>query len=136
MSKIIKWIAFPAFALCLALVADTPTAEAGGGLIRIGGLQIGFGNGGGYHSGFRGGYGGGIGNGYGYAPQYGGSHHSYHSGHHGNVGGSGFGYNSGYGRYHNTSHWDYHPTQVVPHGNHLDVIPGHYDYHRTGHFHH
>lgn len=36
--------------------------------------------------------------------------------------------------YHQTGHWDYHPPQVVPHGNHLDVIPGHYDYHDTGYW--
>ena len=38
--------------------------------------------------------------------------------------------------YHNTGHYDYHPTTVVPHGNHLHVIPGHYDWHNTGHWHH
>ena len=51
------------------------------------------------------------------------------------------GWNDGYyGRsrgnvWHDTSHYDYHPTTVVPHGDHYDVIPGHYDYHRTGHWH-
>lgn len=51
----------------------------------------------------------------------------------------GYGGNGGYGytqpRWHDTSHYDYHPAQVVPHGNHYHVIPGHYDYHRTGHYH-
>ncbi len=32
-----------------------------------------------------------------------------------------------------SGHYDYHPPVVVPHGNHLDVIPGHYDWHDTGH---
>ena len=38
-------------------------------------------------------------------------------------------------RWHDTSHWDYHPTTVVPHGNHYHVMPGHYDFHQTGHMH-
>lgn len=86
-------------------------------------------------------------------------HHGHrHGGVYGNVGGiqfgisrGGYGYGSGYGGYgrsyyggsyyrppvwHDTSHYDYHPTTVVPHGNHYHVIPGHYDYHRTGHWHH
>ena len=36
--------------------------------------------------------------------------------------------------WHNTSHFDYHPTERVWHGNHIDVIPGHFDYHNTGHW--
>ena len=42
-------------------------------------------------------------------------------------------YNSS--RWHDTSHYDYHPTTVVPHGNHYHVVPGHYDYHQSGHWH-
>lgn len=58
--------------------------------------------------------------------------------------GGGYGwnsYNSGWNqryqprRWHDTSHWDYHPTTVVPHGDHLHVVPGHYDWHQTGHMH-
>lgn len=37
--------------------------------------------------------------------------------------------------YHDTSHYDYHAPQLVPHGNHFDYVPGHYDLHRTGHWH-
>ena len=37
--------------------------------------------------------------------------------------------------FHNTSHYDYHNPTVVPHNGHLDVLPGHYDYHQSGHFH-
>jgi hypothetical protein len=36
--------------------------------------------------------------------------------------------------WHDTSHWDYHPPEVVRHGNHLDHVPGHFDLHRTGHW--
>ncbi len=36
--------------------------------------------------------------------------------------------------YHDTSHYDYHPGYVLPHGNHLDVVPGHYHFHRDGHY--
>jgi hypothetical protein len=38
--------------------------------------------------------------------------------------------------WHDTTHYDYHPGQVVPHGNHLDYVPGHYDLHRSGHWDH
>lgn len=54
---------------------------------------------------------------------------------------SGRSYGSSYGScyrpspvWHDTSHYDYHPTQVVPHRDHYHVIPGHYDYHRSGHW--
>jgi hypothetical protein len=41
-------------------------------------------------------------------------------------------YHSGfYGR----GHYDYHPTEVIRHGHHYHVVPGHYDYHRGGHGH-
>ena len=36
--------------------------------------------------------------------------------------------------WHDTSHYDYHPTTIVPHGNHYHVLPGHYDFHETGHY--
>jgi len=58
------------------------------------------------------------------------------------YGGRGISYGASYHRaprrswYHDTSHYDYHPTQVIPHRNHYHVIPGHYDLHRTGHWHH
>lgn len=60
------------------------------------------------------------------------------------------GYSSGYGYgnagttrryysprpvYHDTTHLDWHPTTLYRHGSHLHVQPGHYDVHRTGHFH-
>tara|TARA_R110002111_G_scaffold46008_3_gene83009 strand:- start:73 stop:507 length:435 start_codon:yes stop_codon:yes gene_type:complete len=38
--------------------------------------------------------------------------------------------------YHNTSHYDYHAPQLVPHGNHYDYQPGHWDRHNTGHWDH
>jgi hypothetical protein len=46
-------------------------------------------------------------------------------------------WSGGYGqpRYIQPGHYDYHPTTIVPHGNHFDVIPGHYDYHQGGHGH-
>lgn len=47
------------------------------------------------------------------------------------YGGYGFG-NSWSGRS-NRGHYDYHPTTIVPHGNHFHVQPGHYDFHRGGH---
>ena len=59
-----------------------------------------------------------------------------HTSYYGNNGG-GFGFN-GYGRapvWHDTTHYDYHPGGYVPHGNHIHYVPGHYDLHRSGHYH-
>jgi hypothetical protein len=36
--------------------------------------------------------------------------------------------------WHNTSHYDYHPGGYQRHYNHYDYVPGHFDYHRTGHW--
>ena len=44
-----------------------------------------------------------------------------------------YGYGQSY--YHNTSHYDYHAPSLQQHRNHYDVVPGHYDYHQTGHYH-
>jgi len=49
-----------------------------------------------------------------------------HGGHHGIH----------HGGYHDTSHYDYHPPEIYRHGNHFDIQPGHYDFHRSGHYHH
>ena len=40
-----------------------------------------------------------------------------------------------YPTYHNTSHYDYHPGGFQQHGNHFHYVPGHYDFHQTGHYH-
>lgn len=62
------------------------------------------------------------------------------------IGGyGGYGGHGGYGHWggnryrspriwHDTSHYDWHPGQWVPHGNHFHYLPGHWDYHRTGHW--
>lgn len=36
--------------------------------------------------------------------------------------------------WHNTSHYDYIPAHAVPHGNHIDYVPGRVQYHREGHW--
>ncbi|TWU24106.1 hypothetical protein Pla52o_20300 [Novipirellula galeiformis] len=124
MLAIKKWIAIPAIAACLAFTADTSTAEAGNGHLRLGGLHISVGGGHhGYHRGHHHGYHSS------YTPRY---RSSYRSGY-GGYGHYGHGYR---GSYHDTSHYDWHPTQVIRHGNHWDIQPGHYDYHRSGHWHH
>jgi hypothetical protein len=38
--------------------------------------------------------------------------------------------------WHDTSHFDYHPAELIQHGNHFHYQPAHYDYHQTGHWHH
>lgn len=46
------------------------------------------------------------------------------------------GYSSGYGsRWHDTSHYDYHPGSIQRHRLHFHYVPGHYDFHRSGHGH-
>lgn len=52
--------------------------------------------------------------------------------------GSGINVGIGFGRpagWHDTSHLHYHPGGVVRHRNHFHVVPGHYDVHRSGHWH-
>jgi len=39
-------------------------------------------------------------------------------------------------RWHDTSHFDYHPGRWVWNGFRWVYVPGHYDFHRTGHFDH
>ena len=127
MLKIIKWIIVPALAIALLTGLDAPKAEAGNGFsLQIGGFGISSG-------GSR------------YSPRsYGHSSH-YRGGNRGAINRGGFGYSRGFGvhgihrsnrgGFHDTTHLDYHPPQLVPHGNHFDVQPGHYDVHRTGHWH-
>ncbi|MBB3205014.1 hypothetical protein FHS27_000781 [Rhodopirellula rubra] len=38
--------------------------------------------------------------------------------------------------YHDTTHLDYHAPTIRRHGNHFHVQPGHYDVHRSCHWHH
>jgi hypothetical protein len=38
--------------------------------------------------------------------------------------------------WHDTSHYDYHPSEFVRHRNHYHFVPGHWDYHDTGHWDH
>ncbi len=90
------------------------------------------------------GYGGRVntfhGGGYGYGLGTRGVSVNINRGYYGGFGGVNVGvYRSPYYRrpsvWHDTSHLDYHRGGYVRHGNHLDYIPGHYDVHRTGHWH-
>ncbi|MGB7344501.1 MAG: hypothetical protein WBD20_09830 [Pirellulaceae bacterium] len=131
MIRFTKWMLAPALAACFLLAGDSPSAQAQGFSLSIGGSSCG-GYGAGYGGHYGSGYGSGYGGGYAARPSFGQSY--------------GHGYSSHYGaryapsyssrRFHDTSHYHYHPTEVRRHGNHYDVIPGHYDLHRTGHFHH
>lgn len=72
-----------------------------------------------------GGYGGYYGGGYGGGRSW--SSFSY---------GSGSLYRSGRNRvWHDTSHLHYHAPEIYRHRNHYHVTPGHYDVHRSGHWH-
>ena len=114
MFKMMKWAGVSVMAVALVLALGSTNAEAGHGCsVGGGGISIGF------HSGQR------------YGSHYGGystPHVSHSSGH--------WGGHVGHGYYHNTSHLDYHAPSLVPHGNHYDYVPGHYDVHQTGHWHH
>lgn len=37
--------------------------------------------------------------------------------------------------FHDTTHLDYHPPQAIRHGCNSHIQPGHYDAHRSGHWH-
>ena len=97
---------------------------------RSRGLSIGINSGYGGHSGYgsKFGYGNNFGNRYRNSRYGWGSGHAYGHG----------GIQHGVRRpvYHDTSHYDYHRPRIVPHGNHFDLIPGHYNFHRTGHWDH
>jgi hypothetical protein len=82
---------------------------------------------GGFHFGYSSpGYYGGYNSGYG-AYGYGGYGRGYGGGY-----GGGYGYPS-VQRWHDTSHFDYHPGGFARHYNHYHYVPGHYDFHRSGH---
>ncbi|QDT16573.1 hypothetical protein [Alienimonas californiensis] len=99
------------------------------------------GYGGGYGSGYSSNYGNfGRSNLYGNSGGYGSSFSRprFNSGYgSGNQFGRGYGqsgYGSGYGlgnSQHGSGHYDYHAPEIVPHGDHLDVTPGHYDFHQS-----
>jgi hypothetical protein len=130
MLRMIKWIGVPVLAVALLTGLDAPKAEAGNGFsLQIGRFGISTGNYG-YGSSFNRGY---NQRSLGHNSYYGAR--SYGAGRYG-VGNHGA-QNYRHGRsYHDTTHLDYHPPQLIPHGNHYDVQPGHYDVHRTGHWHH
>jgi len=103
----ITWITLPLLTIALALMTNPPQADAGGFSFSFG--RAGIGNYG--HHGHRNHY-----RSY-RVPSY----RSYYPG-----------YQSNFGRryYHpRRPHLDYHGPTLVPHGNHLDLIPGHYDLH-------
>ncbi|NNJ25664.1 hypothetical protein [Alienimonas chondri] len=139
-----------AAATAAALFAVGQTPADAGDRPRVS-MQLSVGNG--YGSTYGGGYGGGRSSGYQNFSRF----DSYGGGLSGNRFGSGlnrgrglgsdYGYSSRYGNTyghsgygsrvrtfgggHGAGHYDYHAPTVVPHGNHLDVTPGHYDFHRS-----
>lgn len=116
MSRLFKLASIPVLAIGLAFITSGAQADAGGFSFSIGNH--------GYRS-----YG--VRSGHGYRSAYYGRSYrpSYN---YSRV------YGSHYGGYHQPrgGHYDYHAPTLVPHGNHLDYVPGHYDYHRGGHYGH
>jgi hypothetical protein len=74
----------------------------------------------------------------GYHIDFGRSHH--HDGYYGHHRRVAYGFYGGDcyrgSRWHDTSHYDYHPGEFVRHRNHYHYVPGHWDYHETGHWDH
>ncbi len=105
--KKITWLAIPVLAIAFLMtsVGDPQQADAGGFSLHIGG--------------YGGGYGGGYRSYRSYRPQY------YGRAYRAPV------YN--YHRSYSAPHLDYHGPSLVPHGNHLDYVPGHYDVHYGSH---
>ena len=125
-----KTVLLSGFAACV-LLAGASTSEAGHRHFRGYGRGVRVVN---TYNGY--GYGAGYGTGYGFgqmnvppglytAPPF-----QYRAGFGGPYGG--YGYSQPV--WHDTSHYDYHPGYYVPHGNHLDFVPGHYDFHQSGHY--
>ncbi len=101
-----KWILAPAMVLGTMAATDTNQAKADFGIFAGRGISISIGGG---YPGYRSLY----------APTY----RSVY----------GHGYASPYRSYYSRGHYDYHPQEIVPHGNHFHMIPGHYDYYPNGH---
>ncbi|OYP31690.1 hypothetical protein [Rhodopirellula sp. MGV] len=120
MFRKLTMIVAPLIAIGALTLADTPAANAQGFSLRIGN----------YGSSFGAHYGGFSSRSFGYGvPTYRGysSYRSYSPS---------YGYTSRYRNYHpSRPHIDYYPTQVYRHGNHYDVVPGHYHRHHGGHHH-
>ncbi|MCC9603834.1 hypothetical protein LOC67_25060 [Stieleria sp. JC731] len=111
----------PVIAVGALMFADTPTASAQGFSIRIGNYGSSFGAHRNSFSPYSYGYG---------TPSYR-SYRSYRS-YSPSYGRSSY----GHGSYHpSRPHYDYYPPQVIRHGNHYDVIPGHSHLHHGNHHH-
>ena len=129
MLRLGRLLALPMIAAGLLLVCNANEAQA---QIRVQIGGFGFNGGGGYRGGvtvYRGGHHFSSNRHSVYRPRYG--VHRY--GHYNSPRIQSYGH---HGYYHDTSHFDYHAPQIYRHGNHYDFVPGHYDFHRTGHYHH
>jgi hypothetical protein len=120
-----RWILTFVTVLAIGLIGSATASAQGyghlGGGYGYGGIDCGYG-----------GYGGGF------APNY--NRYDAFSVHSRGIGfgGSGIGLSVGFGRapvWHDTSHLHYPPGGVVRHRNHFHGVPGHYDVHRSGHWH-
>ncbi|MCA9135887.1 MAG: hypothetical protein KDB00_03990 [Planctomycetales bacterium] len=114
MSRLLKMAGIPMLAIGLAFLSGGAQADAGGFSISIG------------NYGYRG-YPGNVPSiyyGRSYRPSY----------NYSRV----YGHSQSFGGYYHPRqpHYDYHPPTLIPHGNHLDYVPGHYDLHHRGHIHH
>lgn len=126
MSRFFKLAGLPVLAIALTFVTSSGAeADAGGFSISIG--NYGYRGYGGHHS-LRPSYGPSIYYGRSFRPSYNYSRTYYHSGHHA-------GHHGGY-HHPRRPHYDYHAPTLVPHGNHYDYVPGHWDFHHRGHIHH
>jgi len=102
-----KWILAPALVFGMVGVADSSQAKAEFGIYAGRGLSISIGSGyGGYRSLYAPSYRSVYGHGWG-SPY----HHSYRP----------------------SGHYHYHPQEVIRHGSHYHLVPGHFDYYPGSH---
>ncbi len=114
MFRRLTWTTVPLLAIAMAMTTDTSTAKADGFAIQVG--RFGFSS---------------YGNGYG---RYGGhDYRNFRSPSYRNYYPSDRSYHRGYFNHRRHPHLDWHGPSLVPHGNHLDYVPGHYDVHYGGH---
>lgn len=135
--KLLKAAFASAALLAGGLFAMTPDTADGQISVTIGRGGYGYNSGYGYNNGYRnnyGMYGGRYNNGYSnnsYNGRYGTGYRGMSSPNWNGNGNWSTG-NWSTGGWNSAGQYNYHPTTVVPHGNHVDVIPGHYHYQPGG----
>ncbi len=101
-----KWILTPVLAIGTMSAVDSNQANADIGIYAGRGISIRVG--GGYPV---------------YRPLYSPSYRSIY----------GHGFTAPYGSFYSRGHYHYHPREIIRHGSHYHLVPGHFDYYPGGH---